>query len=394
MLFCLAAVTAVTLVPRLAAADSVDELRQQLEAKKNELKAAEDKISQFKEQVQVKKQEARTLQDQIGILDDNINELELGLSRTLLEIEKTSLEIDEVNQEIDEKEAEIKIQKDRLAGYIRQMHDLDQQSSVTVFLKYQTFSQAVNEAQTFEELQNRGQETLVAIQQLRDELDAKRRDLNDFKQTLDALRARQEGEQKELGDEKQSKARILDLTNQQEQQYQSLLKEAQATHEQAQAEMSRIDAQLREELEKQGYGNLPSVGIMDWPVSPEFGIACEFHCTDYPFAYLIGPHSGMDIPAYVGTAIKAPADGYVAKVYDAKGPGYSYIMLLHGGNVSTVYGHVSGFAVSEGQTVTRGTVIGYTGGAPGMNGAGLSTGPHLHFEVRENGQPVNARKYL
>ncbi|MEX2054729.1 MAG: M23 family metallopeptidase, partial [Candidatus Andersenbacteria bacterium] len=63
-------------------------------------------------------------------------------------------------------------------------------------------------------------------------------------------------------------------------------------------------------------------------------------------------------------------------------------------NISTVYGHVSGFAVNEGQVVTRGTTIGYTGGAPGTRGAGLSSGPHLHFEVRVNNAHVNPRKYL
>jgi len=102
----------------------------------------------------------------------------------------------------------------------------------------------------------------------------------------------------------------------------------------------------------------------------------------------------MDIPVSVGTPVRAPAEGYVARVRDAKGPGYSYILLIHGDNVSTVFGHLSGFAVNEGDIVTRGSVIGYSGGAPGMNGAGLSSGPHLHFEVRENNRAVNPRRYL
>lgn len=383
---------ALTSAPTLA--KTVEELRAELNTRRSNLKDAEGKIKQFRETIQLKKKEARTLNDQITLIDDSIQEVELSLNRTLLEIEEAATEIETVRAEIDEREAEISVQKDRLAGYIREMHTLDQQSNVTVFLKYDTFSAAVNEAATFSELQERGQETLAAIQRLRDELDAKRRDLEDFKQTLEALRARQEQEQTSLTTQRNSKERILDLTNQQESQYQSLLKQAQQTHQAAQREISQIDEQIREELKKQGINNLPGIGTLDWPVNPIYGVSCVFHCAGYPYAYLIGPHSGIDIPTSVGTPIKAPADGYVARTHDSGGSGYSYIMVLHGDNATTVYGHVSGFAVNEGQLVTRGTVIGYTGGAPGTRGAGLSSGPHLHFEVRIKGSPANPQQYL
>lgn len=381
-------------VPLAVGAKTVEELREELQAKREVLKNAEDKIQRFKEEIQLKKKEARTLVDQIELLDQNIEQVELTVARTQAEIEEVGVEIETVNEEVSQREAEIKIQKARLADYVRSMHVLDQQSTVTVFLKYQTFSDAVQEANAFGELQKRGQQTLTTIQHLRAELITKQRELEDFQQTLEALRNRQELEQVHLTAQQQSKDRILQLTNQQEAAYQGLLKEAQATHEQSQADISRLDEMIREELKKQGVGNLPSVGTMDWPINAAFGVSCEFHCAGYPYAYLIGPHAGIDIPAYVGTPIKAPADGYVARLHDAGGPGYSYIMLIHGDKVTTVYGHVSGFAINEGQLVTRGTTLGYTGGAPGMRGAGLSSGPHLHFEVRVNGTNVNPRNYL
>jgi murein DD-endopeptidase MepM/ murein hydrolase activator NlpD len=388
------AVLVVSFYPDVIKAATVEELREELRQRRETLKEAEERINKFKDDIQLKKKEARTLEQQIGIIDDNIEEVSLSIQRTLAEVEDVHAEIQLVEEEIKEREAEIELQKTRLAAYIRSMHELDQQSSVSVFLKYDTFSDAVNEAATFEEMHGRGQKTLIAIQQLRDELNTKKRDLEDFKQTLESLQKRQEKEQMTLNSQKNSKARILELTNEQEKQYQDLLKQAQSTHEAAQEEIASLDTLIREELKKQGVGELPGVGIMDWPVVPEFGVSCEFHCAGYPYAYLIGPHTGTDIPAYVGTPVKAPSDGYVAKVHDSGGPGYSYVMLLHGGNISTVFGHLSGFAVNEGQMVSRGTVIGYTGGAPGMRGSGLSTGPHLHFEVRENNRPVNARKYL
>ncbi len=386
---------AIAMFPVEAWGKTVEELRAELQSKKGQLESIEKRVKEFRGNIQLKKKEARTLEGQIGIIEDNIQELELSLEKTTAEIGKTGTEIEEVSAEIVDREQEMARQKTILAEYIRQLYTVEQQSSVTVFLKYQTFSDMVTEASTFEELQNRGQETLNRIQALHKELTEKRRDLTDFKETLEALRRQQEQQQKTLESQQRAKQRILDLTHSQEREFTALLQQSQQAHKQAEAEISQLDRLIREELEKQGFGKLPSVGTFRWPIEPVFGVSCEFHCEGYPYAYLIGPHSGIDIPTYVGTPIKAPADGYVARLHDAGGSGYSYILLLHGDTISTVYGHVSGFgAIREGQLVTRGTVIGYTGGAPGSRGAGLSSGPHLHFEVRKNNVPVNPRQYL
>lgn len=380
--------------PSFTYAKTVDELRSELQEKRDALKDTESKIEEFKKNIQVKKQEARTLADQIAIFDTDIEALELEIARTEKAIEKTEAEIAEVEEEIRLKEEEISYQKEILSEYIRQLYTLDQQSTVSILLKYQTFSEAMSEASTIQELQNRAHETLVAIQQLRDDLLIKQRELEDFKQSLVSLRDREQKQQDILQSQRGSKNRILELTNAQESQYRSLLVEAQRSQQSAEATIKELDAKIREELKRQGIGNLPSVGTLSWPIDPEFGISCAFHCAGYPYAYLIGQHSGIDIPTHVGTPIKAPADGYVARAHDSGGTGYSYILVIHGDNISTVYGHVSGFAAREGQLVTRGTVIGYTGGAAGSRGSGLSSGPHLHFEVRQNNIPVNPMNFL
>lgn len=375
-------------------AQSIDELNEELSSKRSSLQEAEKRISKFKEEIQIKKKEARTLNDQIEIIEDNITQISLSIDQTIVEIETTALEIERVDKEIEKRQAEIAHQKEVLGEYIRTIYELSQQSSVTVFLKYETFSEAVNETATLHELQERSHLVLQDIKQLKVELEQQEADLNDFKETLEKLHARQEQQQATLVTNRQSKETILVQTKNQEAKFADMLDEARKAHQAAEAEIKRIDAEIRERLRAQGLDSLPSVGTLDWPVEQIFGISCEFHCSGYPYAYLIGPHSGIDIPTYVGTPVKAPADAYVGRVHNAAGPGYSYILLVHGGNVSTVFGHLSGFAVSEGDMVNRGSVIGYTGGAPGTSGAGLSSGPHLHFEVRVNNNAINPRQYL
>jgi murein DD-endopeptidase MepM/ murein hydrolase activator NlpD len=98
-------------------------------------------------------------------------------------------------------------------------------------------------------------------------------------------------------------------------------------------------------------------------------------------------HAGLDIAAAYGTPVHAPADGVVAKAGPASGYGRELI-LDHGSGITTIYGHLSAFAVVAGQIVKQGQVIGYIGSA------GRSTGPHLHYEVRVNNIPVNPHKYL
>jgi murein DD-endopeptidase MepM/ murein hydrolase activator NlpD len=98
-------------------------------------------------------------------------------------------------------------------------------------------------------------------------------------------------------------------------------------------------------------------------------------------------HSGVDIGCSYGTKIIAPADGLVVATETMGGYG-RIIIIDHGNGISTRYAHLSGYAVTAGQRVNRGDVIGYVGES------GRSTGPHLHYEVRINDTPVNPYKYL
>jgi murein DD-endopeptidase MepM/ murein hydrolase activator NlpD len=122
-----------------------------------------------------------------------------------------------------------------------------------------------------------------------------------------------------------------------------------------------------------------------WPVIGP--ITSSFGEREDPFNGEGAFHSGVDISASFGDPVHATADGVVQVASMASGYGRE-IILDHPNGIETLYGHLSGFAVTPGQEVSEGQVIGYVGIS------GRSTGPHLHYEVRIHNTPVNPHRYL
>jgi murein DD-endopeptidase MepM/ murein hydrolase activator NlpD len=123
-------------------------------------------------------------------------------------------------------------------------------------------------------------------------------------------------------------------------------------------------------------------------ISPVRGILTDgFGRRRDPFTGEPASHNAIDISSATGQPVRAPADGVIAKAEWAGGYG-NVIYLYHGYGYSTRYGHLSGFAIKPGDKVRRGDIIGYVGST------GRSTGPHLHYEVRVNGDAVNPLEYI
>lgn len=131
----------------------------------------------------------------------------------------------------------------------------------------------------------------------------------------------------------------------------------------------------------------------EWPVNPELGISAQFHDPTYKAKFGM-EHQAIDIPVAQGSRVYAAAEGTVAKVSD-NGMGYSSLVIQHDGGFATLYGHVSGFLVKEGDHVRAGQAVALSGGTPGTKGAGhMTTGAHLHFELIENGEHVDPLGFL
>jgi murein DD-endopeptidase MepM/ murein hydrolase activator NlpD len=143
--------------------------------------------------------------------------------------------------------------------------------------------------------------------------------------------------------------------------------------------MERQQSRIQSQLQGSSGPIRRGSGRFIWPVNGTF---------TSPFGMRWGRlHAGIDIAAPVGSAIRAADSGNVALAGWYGGYG-QYTCINHGGGVSTCYGHQSSIGVSNGQGVSQGQVIGAVGNT------GNSTGPHLHFEVRINGSPVDPMGYL
>ncbi len=125
----------------------------------------------------------------------------------------------------------------------------------------------------------------------------------------------------------------------------------------------------------------PTIWPVMGPITGAFGERID------PFNGEGAFHSGVDISCHYGQPVLAPADGRVtyADFYNGYG---RMLQIDHGNGISTRYGHLSGFAVANGEPVRKGQVIAYVGLS------GRSTGPHLHYEVRIHDTPVNPHKFL
>lgn len=155
--------------------------------------------------------------------------------------------------------------------------------------------------------------------------------------------------------------------------------------EKALVEYERLSRELGSEVRRKGSAAALGTGKMVWPVAGR--LSSSFGWRRHPVLKRKKFHNGQDIACPVGTPVLA-ADSGVVVISGWRG-GYGYLVAIdHGRGLSTFYGHNSVLLVSEGDVVAKGQQIAKSGNT------GLTTGPHLHFEVRINGEPVNPLPYL
>jgi murein DD-endopeptidase MepM/ murein hydrolase activator NlpD len=369
---------------------------------------AQDELSRTRQQIVLMQERVAAARERASSLDAQIRDIDARLGRIEGELAETSGQIatvehrlvvaraklDRLRAELRANRAALELAENRLElqeiafeQRVVMAYKASDLSYLDVLLQSSSFDELVRSLRVVNDVVSGESELIGELEEARAAVAAQRQ----------ALVARQETAAQVAGDLEEQRAELAALRATQQEQRDAVY----ATREEKGATLSAANvdlAQLQREEDRllQQSQNLTSIingnsggghgtGAMMWPVNGT--VTSGFGYRIHPILRRRILHTGIDIAAGNGTPIWAADGGRV--VYSTWVDGYGNTVAIdHGGGISTLYAHQSSLAVSYGQTVKKGQVVGYVGST------GLSTGPHLHFEVRVNGSPVDPMGYL
>lgn len=388
------------------------EIQAQIEAKKQEMQRHQEEAAALQAKINAALTQVNSLQSQVSLIDQQIAETGFQVQSKQAEIDALSLEMSGIQRTIDTKTAQITDQRQSLAAAIKQLDENSRTSTLSLVLENGTFAEFFSQAQAISTLSASLRDGISTISSARAELQAKQDQLTQTKDQYQQSLLQLKVQQQSVTEQRDFKASLLDQAEGSKSSYEDQADAAQKAEEQANATINALEAQLRESMD----GDTPaftSTGYI-WPLKALKGISTYFHDPSYPFNYIycspgVKPpacgHPALDIPAPQGTAVKATADGIVSVVHDQGfirntagqiiRSALNYVAIIHDDGVSSRYLHLTKVYVRPDQFVRQGDIIGLSGGLPGTAGSGdITTGAHLHFEIRVNGIPDDPLRYL
>ncbi|RKJ05950.1 peptidase M23 [bacterium D16-54] len=371
---------------------------------KKDVEDAKRKASSLEEE---KKKVEATLKGLEGLKQDAAAYVrELDSSLTVL-----NQELDELADKIVQKEADIEIagqelemaraveadQYEAMKLRIKYMYERGKTNYLDMLLQSKDLVQLMNRAEYVQQIAEYDRKKLYEYEDIRKEVAAREQQLNQEHEELLLLQEQTEAKQ-------QSVETLLAQKNQELKNFESRIHAAQgqiSAYEkdiqaqenkvkQLEAEIKRKEEEAKKAAEAAGQKyNTVSLGNIKfiWPCPASSRITSGFGARTSPTEGASSNHQGIDIGAASGSSILAAASGTVVIATYSYSAG-NYIMINHGGGVYTVYMHCSQLLASEGQDVIQGQTIAKVGST------GYSTGPHLHFGIRANGQYVNPSNYV
>lgn len=423
-------------------------LRERYQALTNDLKENEDiqkdqtqKIQEIESTIRPLQQNIVDLKGQLKLLNAELYLSQKKIEHATREIQEKEKEIEQLMTQITHQGLAIKSHREKMKLYSKLLYkeqltflDTTTQSTSTLklLLADNSFGQSHLQIAYMRSLS-------MKLENLIYDYELQKKEMIENQELLDKKRIKTSQLQDLLSEERknlalktESKSKLLAVTQGKEEIYQDLLKEAKLQKEAAEEEIQKLkenveffekllrEAQIRgtqiaSEEEKKGitqkrpnddfykalektYNNFfesDDDAPLRWPILPGRGISAYFMDPTYPFKGQIGNHKAIDLPANQSTPIHAPRAAVVGKVKKPVDGSYAYVILIHGNNIMTVYGHVSEVFVEEGDLLQEGDIFALTGGAIGTNGAGwATTGAHLHFEVYKDGEHVDPLGFL
>ena len=366
----------------------------------------DDQVQDLQGQIDSSRLEQENWQQVIEDVSAKLKQIQADLDAANARLQSIQTKQAEINaqiaqtqNEIVKMEAYLKTRQDVLNRRVRAIYMHGQLNYLEVILGANSFSDFANRVELLKRVIRSDYNLILEIQKQKAAIEAKKAQLEEDKRQLDALAAEAEKTRQEIAKKKAEQQKVLDgaksnkaAAAQMEQDLNAQLASVRNLIQQrlAAAEAARQAAQQQAASDDEGGGGsddnyVQGTGAMGWPCSGP--ITSPFGYRTHPIFGTTIFHAGIDIGVDYGTPIHAADSGVV--VYSGWISGYGNAVIIdHGGGISTLYGHNQSLAVSEGQSVSKGSVIAYAGST------GNSTGPHCHFEVDVNGSPVNPMGYL
>lgn len=377
-----AALIALTMMlsPLFVLGDTAAELEQQISDHNREIAQLNAEIAQYEVQLASASSKKQTLQNTLDQLNISRKKLTASISATKKRISTTELEIQQLSQGIAVKEHSISNDKAGLAETLRRMNEMETEPLSVRLLSKEDVGAVWSDIDLSAQLQK-------AVSQDITELAAQKKSLTQTKATAEGKRAdlvKQQrtllSQQGSLDATRKTQSELLAQTKSQESNFQTILAQKQAAKAVFEGALQDLQSKLQYTIDPSRI-TPAGRGILQWPVD-KVRVTQQFGNTSFALAggYNGKGHNGIDVAAQIGTPIKAALSGTVIGVGDTGSVRgcYSYgrwVLLKHGNGLDTLYAHLSQISAYEGQSVSTGQLIGYSGQT------GYATGPHLHFGV-------------
>ncbi len=357
-------------------AQSVDELQGKINQKDFDIQQLEKEIMAYQAQLDGIGQQKNSLAKSIKELDITRKKLNADIAVTQKKIDKTNLKIQSLSSDIKSKQSSIINDIESIRLQIRNTNEMEMNNILETLLSEDDFTIMWNDIDNIITVREQIREKIKELKQIKGELEDTREETVNAKNELTRLKSKLSDQQKIVIQNTNEKNKLLKQTKNSEANYQKLLKDQLAKKEIFEKELRNYEAQLQFILDP---SKLPSSGVLSWPLDKIF-VTQEFGAKTGPHRTYVSGHSGTDFRAKTPLPVKAMADGIVKGTGDTdiicSGVSFGkWIFIEYNNGLSSTYGHLSFIKVQEGQRVTRGEEVGYTGGT------GRVTGPHLHVSL-------------
>lgn len=340
--------------------------------------ATQSELQELREQKSEAENEKKEVTAEKNSVLDDISELNAQISKYEDEIDELNSKIDDLEDSISEKEKEIKKleeenkeREDLLVNRLIAMYEKGQVTYLDVLLSSDNITTFISNYYRVEEITQADQEVIDSILEKQEETQKAKNELQKEQNKVDEAKKEVETKSDKLEVIRKTKQAKVNTLSGKEKELQKTIDEFNDAIEEAQAEIAAAVNQSQ----SSGGGYTGSFkGMFEWPISYSYNIITSvFGYRDAPTAGASSNHGAIDIAVrYV--PVYAPADGKVIIARALSGYG-NYIMIDHGNGYYTGFGHLSGYNVSAGEIVSTGDRIATSGNT------GISTGPHLHYEV-------------